>query len=84
MDTLAAAEPEFLTVSEVAARLRVSAPTVYRCVHDGTLPAVRLSEHGAIRIPCRALEFSAGRAADRTSQPAVEPLAHDRGPREEA
>ena len=80
MDALATAEPEnFLTVSEVAARLRVSAPTVYRRVQDGTLRAVRLSENGAIRIPRSALEFSAGCAADRSSGAAVEPRAHGGG-----
>lgn len=32
----------FLTVAEVAARMRVSKMTVYRLVHNGELPAVRL------------------------------------------
>ena len=32
----------FLTVAEVAARMRVSKMTVYRLVHNGDLPAVRL------------------------------------------
>lgn len=32
----------FLTVAEVAARMRVSKMTVYRMVHNGELPAVRL------------------------------------------
>ena len=32
----------FLTVAEVAARMRVSKMTVYRLVHSGELPAVRL------------------------------------------
>ena len=87
MSTLAA-ETEFLTVAEFAALLRVSEPTVYRRVADGTLPVVRLSENGAIRIPASALEFaragesSAGRAGDRNS-PAVEPRAHGGANREE-
>ena len=81
MSTLVTHEVEFLTVSEVAARLRVSTPTVYRRVQDGTLPAVRLSQHGVIRIPCSALEFDspASRAADGSSEAAVEPLAHGGG-----
>nr|WP_181782673.1 excisionase family DNA-binding protein [Pseudonocardia pini] len=31
----------FLTVAEVAERMRVSKMTVYRLVHSGELPAVR-------------------------------------------
>lgn len=31
-----------MTVAEVAAKLRVSKMTVYRQVHDGELPAVRV------------------------------------------
>nr|WP_028474760.1 helix-turn-helix domain-containing protein [Nocardioides alkalitolerans] len=33
---------KFLTVAEVAAVMRVSKMTVYRMLHDGTLPAVRV------------------------------------------
>ncbi len=32
----------FLTIAEVAARMRVSKMTVYRLVHGGELPAVRV------------------------------------------
>lgn len=32
----------FLTIAEVAARMRVSKMTVYRLVHSGELPAVRV------------------------------------------
>jgi excisionase family DNA binding protein len=32
----------FLTIAEVAARMRVSKMTVYRLVHNGELPAVRV------------------------------------------
>ncbi len=35
-------ESTFLTVAEVAARMRVSKMTVYRLLHDGELPAVRV------------------------------------------
>jgi excisionase family DNA binding protein len=35
-------ESKFLTVSEVAAMMRVSKMTVYRLVHNGDLPAVRV------------------------------------------
>jgi excisionase family DNA binding protein len=36
------AEVRFLTVSEVAQVMRVSKMTVYRLVHGGELPAVRV------------------------------------------
>ena len=36
------AEVKFLTVAEVAAIMRVSKMTVYRLVHGGELPAVRV------------------------------------------
>ena len=35
-------ESKFLTVAEVAAMMRVSKMTVYRLVHGGDLPAVRV------------------------------------------
>ena len=35
-------EVKFLTVAEVAAVMRVSKMTVYRLVHNGVLPAVRV------------------------------------------
>jgi excisionase family DNA binding protein len=35
-------EAKFLTVAEVAAMMRVSKMTVYRLVHNGELPAVRV------------------------------------------
>ncbi|MGI8888031.1 MAG: helix-turn-helix domain-containing protein [Nocardioidaceae bacterium] len=35
-------EINFLTVAEVAATMRVSKMTVYRLVHSGELPAVRV------------------------------------------
>ena len=35
-------EVKFLTVAEVAAMMRVSKMTVYRLVHSGELPAVRV------------------------------------------
>jgi excisionase family DNA binding protein len=39
----------FLTVAEVAALMRVSKMTVYRLVHSGTLPAVRVGR--SFRVP---------------------------------
>jgi len=41
----------FLTVAEVAALMRVSRMTVYRLVHSGELPAVRVGR--SFRVPER-------------------------------
>jgi excisionase family DNA binding protein len=46
---------EWLTAQEIALELRVDVASVYRAVRRGDLPAVRLSEHGALRIPRTAL-----------------------------
>ena len=35
-------EAHFLTIAEVASKMRVSKMTVYRLVHGGELPAVRV------------------------------------------
>ena len=35
-------EAHFLTIAEVASKMRVSKMTVYRLVHNGELPAVRV------------------------------------------
>lgn len=35
-------DPKFLTIAEVASVMRVSKMTVYRLVHGGELPAVRV------------------------------------------
>ena len=40
---------QFLTVAEVAAIMRVSKMTVYRMVHNGDLPAVRVGR--SFRVP---------------------------------
>ncbi len=42
-------EARFLTVAEVAAMMRVSKMTVYRLVHSGELPAVRVGR--SFRVP---------------------------------
>jgi excisionase family DNA binding protein len=42
-------EVRFLTVAEVAAAMRVSKMTVYRLVHSGELPAVRVGR--SFRVP---------------------------------
>ena len=43
----------FLTVAEVAAVMRVSKMTVYRLVHHGELPAVRVGR--SFRVPEQAV-----------------------------
>ena len=45
----ALSEVQFLTVAEVAGRMRVSKMTVYRLVHSGELPAVRVGR--SFRVP---------------------------------
>lgn len=40
---------KFLTVAEVAAMMRVSKMTVYRLVHSGGLPAVRVGRSFRVR-----------------------------------
>ncbi|MDP9442891.1 MAG: helix-turn-helix domain-containing protein [Actinomycetota bacterium] len=47
-------EVEFLTVAEVAAAMRVSKMTVYRLVHSGDLPAVRVGR--SFRVPESAVD----------------------------
>ena len=47
------AEVRFLTVAEVAAVMRVSKMTVYRLVHGGELPAVRVGR--SFRVPEKAV-----------------------------
>jgi excisionase family DNA binding protein len=42
-------EVRFLTVAEVASIMRVSKMTVYRMVHGGDLPAVRVGR--SFRVP---------------------------------
>jgi excisionase family DNA binding protein len=49
----ALAEVRFLTVAEVAAVMRVSKMTVYRMVHSGELPAVRVGR--SFRVPEKAV-----------------------------
>lgn len=48
------ADVRFLTVAEVATALRVSKMTVYRLVHSGDLPAVRVGR--SFRVPEKAVQ----------------------------
>lgn len=47
------AEMTFMTVAEVASVMRVSKMTVYRLVHSGELPAVRVGR--SFRVPEKAV-----------------------------
>jgi excisionase family DNA binding protein len=47
-------EVSFLTVAEVAATMRVSKMTVYRLVHGGELPAIRVGR--SFRVPADAVD----------------------------
>lgn len=47
------ADVRFLTVAEVAAMMRVSKMTVYRLVHNGEMPAVRVGR--SFRVPEQAV-----------------------------
>jgi len=47
-------EMRFLTVAEVAAIMRVSKMTVYRLVHAGDIPAVRVGR--SYRVPEQAVD----------------------------
>jgi excisionase family DNA binding protein len=47
-------EVRFLTVAEVAQLMRVSKMTVYRLVHSGDLPAVRVGR--SFRVPEQAVQ----------------------------
>lgn len=55
----------FLTIAEVADRMRVSKMTVYRLVHGGELPAVRFGrsfrvQQSAVDELIRAARYEAG------------------------
>ena len=45
--------PQFMTVSEVADVMRVSKMTVYRLIHAGELPAIRVGK--SFRVPQNAI-----------------------------
>jgi excisionase family DNA binding protein len=49
----AISQVQFLTVAEVAKLMRVSKMTVYRLVHSGELPAVRVGK--SFRVPEKAV-----------------------------
>lgn len=50
----AGGQVKFLTVAEVAGAMRVSRMTVYRLVHAGEMPAVRVGK--SFRVPQDALD----------------------------
>ena len=86
---MSALSAEYLTPGEVAETLKCSRWLVYDLIDEGLLRSVRLGSgpKARHRIPGDALaEFARGSesparsAADRSSEAAVEPLAHGEGP----
>lgn len=55
-------EPMLLTVKQAARALNVSPPLIYRLIHEGRLPLVKIGN--ASRIPRRALEDLVERLAE--------------------
>jgi len=49
-------ETRFFTIAEAAALLRQSRSTLYRNIKRGAMRAMRLGEHGPLRVPEDALE----------------------------
>ena len=72
-------EVKFLTVAEVAAMMRVSKMTVYRLVHDGDLPAVRVGR--SFRVTEHATRTSTSSAALRRRLSARRRATRPRSPR---
>jgi excisionase family DNA binding protein len=71
----------FLTVAEIAQRMRVSKMTVYRLVHSGELPAVRFGrsfrvQRAAVEELIRTAHYKAGRAAAEAHPAATAAPAH--------
>lgn len=64
MAQLPSSAPQFFTVAEVAEMARVSRMTVYRMVHSGELPAVRVGN--SYRVPKSAVDqlLSGGASMD--------------------
>lgn len=58
-----ASSDEFLTVGEVASRLRVTPMTIYTAIHEGRLDAVRVGRR-TFRVPVEA--YRAYVSIDRT------------------
>ena len=56
MNTTETERPELLTTDEARRLLRCSRATLYRRIQDGSVPSVRLSLSGPIRVPRRQLE----------------------------
>ncbi|MBM9433562.1 helix-turn-helix domain-containing protein [Flaviflexus equikiangi] len=54
MSQVPSSAPQFMTVAEVAELARVSRMTVYRMVHSGDLPAVRVGN--SYRVPTDAVD----------------------------
>ena len=64
----ASALPTFYDVSTVAAMFRMSRMTVYRAIHTGELPAVRI--RGRWLIPAKAIEALVAKAEETATKTA--------------
>ncbi|WP_182355184.1 helix-turn-helix domain-containing protein [Flaviflexus huanghaiensis] len=58
--------PQFMTVAEVAELARVSRMTVYRMIHAGDLPAVRVGN--SYRVPTEAVDELLSKTAFETDE----------------
>lgn len=58
--------PRFMTVSEVADVMRVSKMTVYRLIHAGELPAIRVGK--SFRVPQGAVDHLLDSSWDATDE----------------
>ncbi len=62
-------DDEFLTVPEVAERLRVTAMTIYRWIDEGKLPAVQVAKHYRIRASDLEAMLESSRVRDGRADP---------------
>jgi len=61
-EAIAGRYEQLLTITEVAHALRVSKMTIYRLVHDGRLPSMRIGK--SLRVPVSALDGYLGQVTD--------------------
>jgi excisionase family DNA binding protein len=71
--------PRFLTLSDVAELLSISAAQAYALVRTGDLPAVKVGARGQWRVEAEELEAYIGRLYDQTASfIAQHPFSHSR------
>lgn len=62
------AEPRFLTLTDVAETLNISAAQTYALVRSGDLPAIKVGGRGQWRVEARELENYIARMYEQTRQ----------------